>query len=209
VFGIAGQRFLGDIIAGMQIAITQPVRVGDTVDFEGAWGTVERITYTYLTIYTWDQRRVMVPLQYFLSHTVENLTKTSANLIKPIYLYLDYYTDVEQVRQIFTELLEQDEDWDQTLPPNVSVTNITDEAMEVRLLCSANTPEKAWSLRFRLTEQMMARLRGLEADHHLPKQRLVIERSAGRERSTNGRVTGQATEHDRASDGGEAEQAGA
>jgi hypothetical protein len=89
------------------------------------------------------------------------------------------------------------------------VTNITDEAMEVRLLCSANTPEKAWSLRFRLTEQMMARLRGLEADHHLPKQRLVIERSAGRERSTNGRVTGQATEHDRASDGGEAEQAGA
>ncbi len=180
VFGIAGQRFLGDIIAGMQIAITQPVRVGDTVEFEGAWGTVERITYTYLTIYTWDERRVMVPLQYFLSHTVENLTKTSSNTIKPIYLYLDYHTDVGHVRQLFTELLEQDEDWDQTLPPNVSVTNITDEAMEVRLLCSANTPEKAWTLRFRLTEQMMAHLREFEAGHYMPRQRIVIERSNGR-----------------------------
>lgn len=198
IAGIAGQRFLGDIIAGIQIAITQPVRVGDTIEFEGAWGTVERITYTYLTIYTWDERRVMVPLQYFLSHTVQNLTKTSANLIKPIYLYLDYHTDVGHVRQLFTELLEQDEDWDQTLPPNVSVTNITDDGMEVRLLCSANTPEKAWSLRFRLTEQMMAHLREFEAGHYLPKQRVVIERSNGRPKAPAARThapDGQSARH--------------
>jgi small-conductance mechanosensitive channel len=211
VFGIAGQRFLGDIIAGMQIAITQPVRVGDTIEFEGAWGTIERITYTYLTIYTWDERRVMVPLQYFLSHTVENLTKTSASLIKPIYLYLDYHTNVEHVRQIFSELLEQDEDWDRTLPPNVSVTNITDEAMEVRLLCSANNPDAAWSLRFRLAEQMMAHLRSIDSGHYLPRQRVVIERSSRRAAlggpASNGHTAEPATSHEQPAEEQAAEQA--
>jgi small-conductance mechanosensitive channel len=149
--------------------------VGDTIEFEGAWGVVERITYTYLTIHTWDEQRVMVPLQYIMSHPVVNLTKTNTSLIKPIYLHLDYHADVEQIRQRFTELLEQDEDWDQTTPPLVHVTNITDETMEVRLLCSANDAETAWYLRFRLSEQMMAYLRDLQGGRFLPKQRLFIE----------------------------------
>jgi small-conductance mechanosensitive channel len=146
----------------------------------------------------------MGPLQYLLSNTVENLTKTSANLIKPIYLYVDYQTDVEQVRQIFIELLEQDEDWDGTIAPVVHVTNITEEAMEVRLLCSATTPDVAWYLRFRITEQMMARLRELETGHYLPKQRLIIERSNGRsgrrEHAANGQQTEQRTAHKQSSD---------
>jgi small-conductance mechanosensitive channel len=176
ILGVAAQRVLGDIIAGLQIALTQPVRVGDTVEFEGAWGIIERITYTYLTIYTWDERRVVVPLQYFMSRPSENLTKTSANLIKPIYLYVDYHTDIEHIRQAFTQLLEHDDDWDRNIPPTVHVTNITDEAMEVRLLCSASDPDTAWYLRFRISERIMAYLRDTEAGRYLPKQRLVIER---------------------------------
>lgn len=188
IFGIAAQRFLGDIIAGIQIALTQPVRVGDTIEFEDDWGVVERITYTYLTLHTWDERRVIVPLQYLMSRTVDNLTKTQANLIKPIYLYVDYRTDVKQVRQAFITLLEQDEDWDQSTPPLVHVTNITDETMELRLLCSANDPNKAWELRFRLSEHMMAYLRDLEDGRYLPKQRLLIERAE--------QVNGQQHRHD-------------
>jgi small-conductance mechanosensitive channel len=177
LLGVASQRVLGDIIAGLQIALTQPVRVGDTIEFEGAWGVVERITYTYLTIYTWDERRVVVPLQYLMSRTIENMTKTSANLIKPIYLYVDYHTDVEQVRQAFADMLADDEDWDHTTPPMVHVTDITDEAMQLRLLCSAREPETAWYLRFRLSERMMAYLGDLERGDYLPRQRMVIERS--------------------------------
>jgi small-conductance mechanosensitive channel len=184
IFGIAAQRFLGDIVAGVQIALTQPVRVGDTIEFDNTWGTVERITYTYLTIYTWDERRVMVPLQHFMSQPVQNFTKTSANLIKPIYLYVDYHTDVERIRQAFAEMLNQDDDWDRTIDPLVHVTNVTDEAMEVRLLCSANHPDTAWYLRFRINEQMMAYLRDEEAGRYLPRQRLIIERS--RTESRNG-----------------------
>lgn len=185
IFGIAAQRFLGDIIAGVQIALTQPVRVGDTVEFEGAWGAIERITYTHLTIHTWDERRVVIPLQYFMSHPIENLTKSNANLIKPIYLYVDYHTDVELIRHAFTELLEQDEHWDRTIPPTVHVSNITGEVMEVRLLCSAKTPDLAWYLRFRISERIMAYLRDMEAGRYLPKQRMLIERASvhnGRQR---------------------------
>ncbi len=67
----------------IQLALTQPVRVGDTVEFEDAWGYVERITFTYVTIRTWDERRKIIPLQYFMSHPLENLTVTNASLIKP------------------------------------------------------------------------------------------------------------------------------
>lgn len=175
ILGVAAQRVLGDIIAGLQIALTHPVRVGDTIEFEGAWGIVEGITYTHLTIRAWDERRVVVPLQYLMSRPVENMTKTNPSLIKPIYLYVDYHTDVEQVRQTFVAMLEQDEDWDRTTPPMVHVTNITDEAMELRLLCSANNPTTAWYLRFRLSEKMMAYLGDLERGAYLPKQRMLIE----------------------------------
>jgi hypothetical protein len=120
---------------------------------------------------------VIVPLQYLMSRPVGNLTKTNEHLIKPIYLYVDYHTDVEQIRTTFAELLEQDDDWDRNTLPLVHVTNITEEVMEVRLLCSAKDPHAAWYLRFRLSERMMAYLRDLESGRYLPKQRLVIERA--------------------------------
>jgi small-conductance mechanosensitive channel len=175
ILGVAAQHVLGDIIAGLQIALTQPIRVGDTIEFEEAWGTVERITYTYLTIYTWDERRVVVPLQYFMSRPSQNLTKTNANLIKPIYLYVDYHTNIDHIREAFTQLLEHDEDWDRNIPPTVNVTNITHEAIEVRLLCSASDPDTAWYLRFRISERIMAYLRDMKSGPYLPKQRMVIE----------------------------------
>lgn len=173
IFGIAAQRVLGDLIASLQIGLTQPVRVGDYVVFEGEWGIVERITFTYLTIRTWDERRVVVPLQYFMSHPVQNLTKTNTQLIKPIYLYLDYQTDVEQIRRKFQELVQEDEDWDGVWS-EVYVTEIQAETLEIRALCSARDPLTAWYLRFRLSEKLMAFVRELDAGAYLPQQRLLV-----------------------------------
>ncbi len=173
IFGIAAQRVLGDLIASMQIGLTQPVRVGDYVVFEGEWGMVERITFTYLTIRTWDERRMVVPLQYFMSKPVENLTKTNKQLIKPIHLYLDYQTDVEQIRRKFQELVAEDEDWDGVWS-SVHVTEIQEETLEIRALCSARDPLTAWYLRFRLNEKLMAFVRELDAGAYLPQQRLLV-----------------------------------
>jgi small-conductance mechanosensitive channel len=98
ILGIAAQSTLGNIIAGLQIAITKPVRIGDWVLFEGEYGAVEDIRFTYLVINTWDKRRVVVPLRYFITHPFENWTMYDAHLLKPIVLHADYEIDVNLVR---------------------------------------------------------------------------------------------------------------
>ncbi len=175
IVGFAARNVLGNVIAGLQIAITQPVRIGDNVLFEGQWGYIEAITYTYLTIQTWDKRRVIVPLNYFTMHPVENWSKTSSHMIKPIYLYVDYTIDVEQIRQKFDELLRNAEKWDEETEPSVQVTGFTDETLEVRALCSAKEPTAAWNLHCRLREDLTAYVRDLEGGRYLPRRRLVWE----------------------------------
>lgn len=175
IVGIAAQSVLANIMAGVQVAVTQPVRIGDNVYFEDQWGYIEAITYTYITIQTWDQRRVIVPLKYFINHPVQNWSKHSSHLIKPIYLYVDYPTDVERIRQTFADMLKNDEDWDEETEPTVQVTDMSDETMEVRALCSAKDPSTAWTLHCRLREQLVAYVRDLESGRYLPRQRLVVE----------------------------------
>lgn len=175
IVGIAAQGVLANIMAGVQVALTQPVRIGDNVYFEDQWGYIEAITYTYITIQTWDLRRVIVPLQYFIAHPVQNWSKRSSHLIKPIYLYVDYHTDVERIRQTFAKMLKDDEDWDEQTEPTVQVTGMSDETLEVRALCSAKDPSTAWTLHCRLREQLVNYVRDLEEGHFLPRQRLVVE----------------------------------
>ncbi|MEM8530956.1 MAG: mechanosensitive ion channel domain-containing protein [Chloroflexota bacterium] len=175
IIGIAAQAVLGNILAGLQVAITQPVRIGDNVYFEDQWGYIEQITYTYITIRTWDERRVIVPLKYFITHPVENWSRTSSHLIKPIHLYLDYRTDVEQIRQKFDELLRKSDEWDEEIEPSVQVTNVSEEAIEVRALCSAKDPSTAWNLHCRLREELVAFVRDLEDGRYLPRQRWILE----------------------------------
>jgi small-conductance mechanosensitive channel len=177
IVGVAAQGVLGNIMAGVQVALTQPVRIGDNVYFEDQWGYIESITYTYITIQTWDQRRVIVPLKYFISHPVQNWSKESSHLIKPIYLYVDYQTDVDKIRQKFAVMLKSDEDWDETTDPTVQVTGSGDETIEVRALCSAKDPSTAWTLHCRMREQLVAYVRDLEAGRYLPRQRLMMMES--------------------------------
>jgi small-conductance mechanosensitive channel len=174
VVGVAAQGVLGNIMAGVQVALTQPVRIGDNVFFEDQWGYIESITYTYLTIQTWDQRRVIVPLKYFISTPVQNWSKHSSHLIRPIYMYVDYHTDVDKIRSAFAEMLRNDEDWDEQTEPTVQVTNMGDETIEVRALCSAKDPSTAWGLHCRLREKLVVFVRSMASGNYLPRQRLVM-----------------------------------
>jgi small-conductance mechanosensitive channel len=173
LLGIAAQPVLGNIVAGLQIALAKPVRIGDSVLYEGNWGYVEDITYTYLLIQTWDQRRLVVPLRYFVTNPFENWTKRDAHLTKPIVLRADYTIDVERVREKFDELLRADEDWDEENEPTVQMIGVDDETVEIRALCSAKDPSTAWDLHCRLREQLVAFVRDLDDGAYLPRQRVL------------------------------------
>lgn len=174
ILGIAAQPVLGNIVASLQIALTKPVRIGDSVLYEGHWGYVEDITYTYILIQTWDQRRLVVPLRYFVTRPFENWTMRSAHLIKPIYLHADYTLDVDRVRDKFDELLRASDDWDGENEPTVQVTAVEDETIEVRALCSAKDPSAAWDLHCTLREQLVAFVRDLDDGRYLPRRRVVL-----------------------------------
>ncbi|MEZ5594262.1 MAG: mechanosensitive ion channel [Gammaproteobacteria bacterium] len=177
VAGVAAHNVLENIMAGIQIAITRPASIGDSIYFEKQWGYVEEITYTYITVRTWDQRRVVVPLKYFLSHPFENWSMRDPHLIKPIYLYVDYSTDVQALREKFEQLLQNSEDWDEKAEPTVQVTACKEETMEVRVLCSAKNPSIAWDLHCRLREELIQYIQETERGRYLPKQRVLLEKS--------------------------------
>ena len=142
--------------------------------FEGEWGYVEDITYTYVLIRTWDQRRVVVPLRYFITHPFENWTIRDAHLVKPIYLRADYTLDVDAFREKFAELLREKDDWDEEKEPTVQVTDVDDETIEVRALASAKDPGTAWDLHCELREELVAYVRDLDGGRYLPRRRVIL-----------------------------------
>lgn len=173
VLGVASRDVLGNIMAGIQIALTQPASIGDSILFEGQWGWVEELTYTYITIRTWDARRIIVPLSYFIERPFENWSMKSAHTIQPIYLHVDYTIDVKTVRAKFQELVNECKDWDGPREAVLEVTGVKEEMMELRALCSAKDPPTAWRLHCRLREELIAFLRDLEGGRFLPKHRVT------------------------------------
>ena len=174
VLGVGAHSVLGNLVAGMQLAITQPVRLGDNVMFEGQWGTIEEVAYTYLTICTWDHRRVVIPLKYFFDNPIENWSKVDEHLVKPILLYVDYRVDVERLRDHFAELVAGHALSDGEQDPTVQVVELSDETATVRCLCGAADPSRAWDLHCDLRERMLAYLRSLEGGAFLPRRRLEL-----------------------------------
>lgn len=173
ILGIAAQSVLSNILAGMQIAITEPVRIGDNVVFEGEWGWVEEITYTYVTIRTWDKRRLVVPHTYFMDHPVENWSKTAPQMIMPVYLHADYHVPVNQLRDKLGEILESHKDWDRNQPPSLYVTGLTPETVEIRALVSARDPLTTWYLHAEVREELLAFLQSLDGGRYLPRRRFM------------------------------------
>ncbi|WP_338813587.1 mechanosensitive ion channel domain-containing protein [Bernardetia sp. Wsw4-3y2] len=175
VLGIAAQSTLGNIIAGMQIAITKPARIGDTIYFENQYGTVEDIRFTYLIIKTWDERRVVVPLKHFITEPFENWSMNDAHLMKPIMIYADYNINVENIRTKFSELLKESDNYDEKQPPKLQVVGSSKEGIEMRALCSAKDPSTAWDLHCDIREKLMKYIAELENGIYLSKERILIQ----------------------------------
>ncbi len=175
VLSIAGHAVLGNLIAGVQIALTQPFRLGDSVFIEGNWGTVSRITYTYVVVTTWDERRLVLPIRYFVSNPFENWSLDDTHLVKPIYLHVDYTAPVDAIREKFEAVVREDELYDEdSRDPETLVTEIEDEVLVVRLTCGAPTPSDAWYMHCRAREKMVAWLQEFEDGRYLPRRRVRL-----------------------------------
>ena len=183
IFGIAGHALLGNLIAGLEIALAQPLKPGDTVYVEDNWGRIEDIGYTQVIVRTWDDRRLVFPIRYFTSNWFENWSLTDTFLTKPIYLKLDYRAPVDQIRDKFLELTKQDEDWDEENDePQVLVTDLSDETMTIRCTSASPTVSGAWNMSCRLREQLVEWLQELDDGKYLPRQRVEITQDAAERR---------------------------
>lgn len=191
IVAVAARPVLGNIIAGVQLAASRPIRIGDTVMFQETWAEVEEITHTFVTLLTWHERRVIVPLRYLMDHPIENWSRTDSHTIWPLYLYLDYRTDVSEIRRKFDELVRASELWDGKKEPTVQVTDTSEETLTVRLLASGATPADSWDLHCMLLEEMLNYVQTLEEGRYLPRRRLLWQETEAFRQHLNSR------EHDR------------
>lgn len=174
IIGVAAQSTLGNIISGLQIAITKPARIGDTVIINDDWSYVEDIRFTYLVIRTWDERRLVVPLRYVTENIFENWSMTSSQQIRPIHLYADETIDVGAVRDYFDKILREDEDWNDEFDPVVQVTDVTEKGMKIRALCSGKDADTTFKLHCRMREKLVAFIAQYKDGKHLSKDRVEI-----------------------------------
>lgn len=158
VVGIAAQQTLSDLIAGIQIALTQPIRVDDVVIVEGDFGWVEEITLTYVVVRVWDRRRIVLPITHFVENPFQNWTRTSADLIGSVFLHVDYRTPVDAVREELRRIVEASEYWDGDVCA-LHVTDATDRAVQLRAIASAPDAPDLWELRCEIREALIAYLR--------------------------------------------------
>ena len=154
VVGMAAQRTISTFIAGLQIAITQPIRVDDVVIVENEWGRIEEITLTYVVVKIWDLRRLIVPITYFIENPFQNWTRTSADILGTVFVYTDYNVPVDAVREELHNILKKSEHWDGKVCV-LQVTNASDRTMELRALMSAADASTAWTLRCEVREKIV------------------------------------------------------
>lgn len=152
VIGFAAQRSLGNLFAGLQIALTQPIRLGDLVLVEGDVGNVEDITLTYVVVRVWDQRRIVLPISYFIERPFQNWTRVPTNMLSPLALRFDFSLPLEPLRDYLKQEIEKSAFWDKQVF-GVQVTNADAGSMEVRVLASAPDPGASFNLQCELREK--------------------------------------------------------
>ncbi len=146
ILGFAAQKSLGLMLAGIQLAITQPIRLDDVVIVEGEWGRIEEITLTYVVVKIWDDRRLVLPVTYFLETPFQNWTRTNAQITGTIYIYVDYNFPVESLRTFIPGIIKENSNWDGRVF-NVQVTKASEMYKEIRVLLSSSDASKNWDLR--------------------------------------------------------------
>lgn len=155
VLATAAKSTASNLLAGLQIALTEPIRLDDVVIVKGEWGRIEEITTTYVVVAIWDQRRLMVPLTYFIENPFQNWTREHADLLGTSFLYVDYSVPVAPLRQELTRLLENSPLWDRKVN-SLQVTNLSENTMELRCLMSARNSSEQFDLRCDVREGMIS-----------------------------------------------------
>ena len=172
VAGIAAQSTLGNVIAGMQLAFSDAIRVDDVVVVADEWGRIEEITLTYVVVVTWDQRRLVLPSTYFTTTPFENWTKSGSALLGAVELDLDWRVSTSGLREELARVLERTELWDRRTS-NVQVTDATGGFVRVRVMVSAANAGALWDLRCLVREKMVDWLQSKSATS-LPRTRVLM-----------------------------------
>jgi small-conductance mechanosensitive channel len=173
IVGFAAQRSLATLLAGIQIALTQPIRIEDVVIVENEWGRIEEITLTYVVIRIWDLRRLIVPITYFIDKPFQNWTRGSTDLLGTVLIYADYTLPIRELRKALNEIVNNSERWDGKVCA-LEVTDASERGVEMRALVSASNASRLWDLRCEVRERLIEHLQ----QHHgtaLPKTRVELE----------------------------------
>jgi hypothetical protein len=177
VAGFAARSTLSNFAAGIQVAFTQPIRIGDAVVVEGEWGWIEEINITYVVVRIWDLRRLVVPVSYFIEKPFQNWTRSTADLLGTVFLYADFSLPVDAVRTELHRILESTKLWDGKVW-GLQVTNTTDRTMELRALMSAGDSSTAWDLRCYVREKLVLFLQQ-QYPNSLPRLRAEVSNPEG------------------------------
>lgn len=170
VIGLAAQRPMASLLAGLQLSLTQPVRIGDVVVIEGEWGRIEEITLTFVVVRIWDLRRLVVPITKILDAPFQNWTRAGSDLIGTVFLHADYRVPVDEVRQELQRFVAGRTEWDRK-QVSLQVTNASDRAVELRALVSASDSDRCWDLRCAVREHLLAFLQKMDDGAVLPRTR--------------------------------------
>jgi small-conductance mechanosensitive channel len=176
VLGFAAQKSLGTLFSGIQIAISQPIRLSDTVVVDGQFGTIGEISLTYVVVNTWDGRRLIVPINYFLEKPFENWTRVSPEVVGKVRIHTDYSLPVDEMRTAVRSWVEENPLWDKR-KFSFLVVGANEKTIEVRATMSAANADDAFDLECIIREKMITWIRE-NYPQALPKERVEVERSA-------------------------------
>ncbi|MBF0857967.1 mechanosensitive ion channel [Gluconobacter sp. LMG 31484] len=172
IVGLSARGLLTNLIAGVQIALTQPIRMEDLIIINGDWCWVEEINATYVVLRVWDWRRHIVPISYFLENQFENWTHNSAAIIGVVFLWVDYQAPMDKIREILNEIVRGCPLWDGRVF-DVQVADCDAHVMSIRIIASARTALQSWDLRCDIREKIIARIRD-ECPEALPRSRFSM-----------------------------------
>ena len=176
IAGFAAQKSLSTIIAGLQVAITQPIRIDDHVIVEGEWGVIEEITLTYVVVRVWDQRRLIAPITYFLEKPFQNWTRNSSDLIGVVFLYVDFVVPVDEIRKEAKRIVEESKIWDRRVFA-FQVTDFKSDSVEIRILATAGTAPEVFDIRCEIRERILSFLQS-QYPNSFPKVRTSLMRQS-------------------------------
>ncbi len=176
VMALAAKSTASNLIAGMQIALTEPIRIDDVVVIDGEWGRIEEITSTFVVVKIWDERRLVIPLSYFIDQPFQNWTRQTSDIMGTVFLYVDYAVPVDALRAELQRIVSGSPLWDKRVC-GLQVTNLSERTMELRCLMSSAGSSENWDLRCLVREKMIEYLH-VHYPHALPTLRIAQTQEA-------------------------------